>query len=227
MRVVVATLAVVVGLVVLAGAVLIFSGAYYVGADKPHWSSTAWLLIQARDRSIRAHASGIAVPVGLDNPSRILAGVSHYSEHCAGCHGAPGVERDDLAEGLYPRPPNLAEAARAYTPAELFWIIKHGIRMTAMPSWGDHSDDELWATVAFIEKLPGMTDQEYAKLVASSRAHGGDQHGGQEPQPGSAPQPAAKNYEHPAGPETAQQPGGRGHDHPVGKKHDHPAVHGH
>src|SRR5205085_8361579 len=64
MRVVVATLAVVVGLVVLAGAVLIFSGAYYVGADKPHWSSTAWLLTQARDRSIRAHASGIAIPVG-------------------------------------------------------------------------------------------------------------------------------------------------------------------
>ena len=88
--------------------------------------------------------------------------------------------------------------------------------MTAMPSWGDHSDDELWATVAFIEKLPGMADQEYAKLVASSRAHGGDQHG-QEPQPGSAPQPAAKNYEHPAGPETAQQPGGGGHDHPAGK----------
>ena len=63
MRVVVATLAVVVGLVVLAGSVLIFSGAYYVGADKPHWSSTAWLLTQARDRSIRAHASGVAVPV--------------------------------------------------------------------------------------------------------------------------------------------------------------------
>ena len=126
-------------------------------------------------------------------------------------------ERDDLAEGLYPRPPNLAEAARAYTPAELFWIIQHGIRMTAMPSWGDHSDDELWAPVAFIEKLPGIADQEYAKLVASSRAQGGDQHGGQEPQPGSAPQPAAKNYEHPAGPETAQQPGGGGHDHPAGK----------
>ena len=23
-----------------------------------------------------------------------------------------------------------------------------------MPSWGDHSDQELWATVAFVEKLP-------------------------------------------------------------------------
>jgi len=228
MHVVVATLAVVVGFVVLAGAVLIFSGAYYVGADKPHWSSTAWLLTQARDRSIRAHASGIAVPVGLDNPSRILAGVSHYSEHCAGCHGAPGVERDDLAEGLYPRPPNLAEAARAYTPAELFWIIQHGIRMTAMPSWGDHSDDELWATVAFIEKLPGMTDQDYAKLVAASRAHGGRHHDQQEAQPTAVPQPAERHSEHPATPGVAPQPGGPGQDHPAGEKHDnHPVGHHH
>src|SRR5437764_9901332 len=173
MRVVVATLAVVVGLVVLTGAVLIFSGAYYVGADKPHWSATAWLLTQARDRSIRARASGIAVPAGFDDPAKIMVGVSHYAEHCVVCHGAPGVERGDLAEGLYPRPPNLADAARLYTPAELFWIVKHGIRMTGMPAWGDHSDDELWATVGLIGTLPSMTDQDYAKLVAASRPHGG------------------------------------------------------
>src|SRR5213082_1999739 len=155
MRSVIATVAAVVVLVVLAGAVLVlvYSGAYYVGADQPHWSITSWLLNKARDRSIRTHGSGIAVPAGLDDPARIVAGVSHYAEHCAVCHGAPGVERGDLAEGLYPRPPNLADAARTYTPGELFWTIKHGIRMTGMPSWGDHSDDELWATVAFLRKL--------------------------------------------------------------------------
>src|SRR5881227_3967693 len=188
MRRVIATLAAVIVLVLLAGGVLVYSGAYYVGADRPHWSLTRWLLNQARDWSIRAHASGIAVPAGLDDPARIMAGVSHYAEHCAVCHGAPGVERGNLAEGLYPRPPNLADAARFHTPGELFWIMKHGIRMTGMPSWGDHSDDELWATVAFVEKLPGMTDPEYAKLVAASRAPGGH-YPGHEPQPGSAPQP--------------------------------------
>src|SRR5438270_1812280 len=107
MRSMIATVAAVVVLFALAGAVLVYSGAYYVGADEPHWSLTAWLLNEARDRSIRAHASGIPVPAGLDNPAKIVAGVSHYSEHCAVCHGAPGAERDDLAEGLYPRPPNL------------------------------------------------------------------------------------------------------------------------
>src|SRR5436190_14497192 len=157
MRSVIASIVAVVVLVVLAGAVLVHSGTYYVGADEPHWSITSWLLSQARDRSVRAHASGIAAPAGLGDPGRIMVGVSHYAEHCAVCHGAPGTERGDLAEGLYPRPPNLADAARTYTPGELFWTIKHGIRMTGMPSWGDHSDEELWATVALIGKLPGMT----------------------------------------------------------------------
>jgi hypothetical protein len=67
------------------------------------------------------------------------------------------------------------------TPAELFWILKHGIKMTGMPSWGDHSDGELWATVAFIEKLPGMTEQDYARLVMENVAHGGH-HGGDQDQ---------------------------------------------
>src|SRR5437764_9154665 len=157
MRSVIATVAAVVVLFALAGAVLVYSGAYYVGADQPHWSLTSWLINEARDRSIRAHASGIAVPAGLDDPARITAGVTHYEEHCVVCHGAPGVERGYLAEGLYPRPPILAEAARFYTPGELFWILKHGIRMTGMPAWGDHSDDELWATVAFLRKLVEMS----------------------------------------------------------------------
>ena len=198
MRSVIATVAGIVVLVVLAGAVLVYSGAYYVGADQPHWSVTSWLLNVARDRSIRTHASGIAVPAGLDDPARIVAGVAHYAEHCAVCHGAPGVERGDLAEGLYPRPPNLADAARTYTPGELFWTIKHGIRMTGMPSWGDHSDDELWGTVGLIEKLPGMTDQDYAKLVAASRGQGGH-HDSRKAPPESVPQPTEKDHDHPPG----------------------------
>jgi len=45
--------------------------------------------------------------------------------------------------------------------------------MTGMRGWSDHSDEELWATVAFVKKLPGMSKQDYAKLVMASLAHGG------------------------------------------------------
>ena len=48
--------------------------------------------------------------------------------------------------------------------------------MTGMPARGDHSDDELWATVAFVEKLPGMSEQDYAGLVMAGIAHGGHHH---------------------------------------------------
>jgi mono/diheme cytochrome c family protein len=219
MRSVIAAVAAVLALVILAGSAFIYSGIYYVGADQPHWSTTAWLLYQARDRSIRAHASGIAVPAGLDDPARIAAGVTHYAEHCAVCHGAPGVERGEIAEGLYPKPPDLAVTSKGYTDAELFWIVKHGIEMTGMPSWGGHSDDELWATVGFIRKLPGMTPEDYAKLFEASRARSGHQQENQQQQPGPALEPAEKNHEQPAGPGIARQPDGPGHDHPAGHRH--------
>src|SRR5438876_4999629 len=100
MRRFIATVLMVIALVVLAGAGLVYSGAYDVGADQPHWSITSRLLAEVRDRSIRAHAAGIPVPAGLDNPATIVAGVGHFAEHCAVCHGAPGVERGDIAAGL-------------------------------------------------------------------------------------------------------------------------------
>jgi hypothetical protein len=71
--------------------------------------------------------------------------------------------------------------------------------MTGMPAWGDHSD-KLWATVTLIEKLPGMTDQDYAKLVAASRPQGGhDDSRGSPPPPESAQPPAGEHHDHPAG----------------------------
>jgi mono/diheme cytochrome c family protein len=162
--------------VVLGGSTLIYSGLYDVAATGPHWPVTRWVLETARTRSIKAHAVGVVAPPGLDNPARILIGVEHFAAHCAVCHGAPGVPKGDIARGLYPSPPDLAKAAPLYSPAEVFWILKHGIKMTGMPAWSDHSDEELWATVAFIEKLPGMSEQDYAKLVMASIAQDGHHH---------------------------------------------------
>ena len=91
MRRIITMIAAVVVLAVVAGTAFVYSGAYYVGADQPHWPITTWLLNQTRDQSIRAHASGVAIPAGLDDAARIVAGVAHFDEHCVGCHGAPGV----------------------------------------------------------------------------------------------------------------------------------------
>jgi mono/diheme cytochrome c family protein len=178
-------------LVLFGGFLVIYAGVYDVSATEPHSPVTSWLLETARTRSIKAHAAGIHVPPNFDDPANIPMGLEHFAAHCAVCHGAPGVPKGDIARGLYPEPPDLAKAAQFYSPAELFWILKHGIKMTGMPAWSDHSDEELWATVAFIKKLPGMSEQDYARLVMASMAHSAPHHGSEEGRP---EQPAPHNH---------------------------------
>jgi len=144
MRTVVATLAAVIAVIVIAGAALIYTGSYYVGADKPYWPTMAWLFNEARDRSIRSHAAGVTEPSGLNDPVKIVARVSHYSEQLRSLPRAPGSKRGDLADGLVSAAARSSWAVRVYMPSELFWIIKHGIRMTGMLAWADHGDYEQW-----------------------------------------------------------------------------------
>src|SRR5258708_864726 len=101
------------GLLVILGAfAAIYAGAYNVAATEPHSPITRWLMETARMRSIKAHAVGITVPPGLDDPAKIPIGVEHFAAHCAVCHGAPGVPKGDIARGLYPQPPDLAGTAK-------------------------------------------------------------------------------------------------------------------
>jgi mono/diheme cytochrome c family protein len=149
-----------------------YSGLYDVGATAPHWPVTEWLFRTVRVNSIKRHAAGLQPPTDFQSDANLLHGVDHFAAHCAVCHGAPGVPRGDIAHGLYPQPPDLKDAAKQYTAGELFWILKHGIKMTGMPAWSDHSDAELWATVAFMQKLPTLTEQDYAKLIMQNMSRG-------------------------------------------------------
>ena len=74
----------------------------------------------------------------------------------------------------------MAHAAEEWKPAEVHWILEHGIKMTGMPAFGPtHSEDELWAITAFVEQLPEMTEQEYATMTAeASHSHSGTEDGG-------------------------------------------------
>lgn len=176
MRGVLATLLAVLLLTVAGAFAFIYAGVYDVAANQPHWPITYWAMETIRKQSVKVRASDIVPPPRLIDDGRVLAGTEHYAAHCASCHGAPGVPRSDLAKRLYPLPADLTHAADRYTPGQLFWILKNGIKMSGMPSWMDHSDDELWATVAFLERLPPMKEADYAKLVMASLAYGGGQH---------------------------------------------------
>ena len=148
------------------------SGFYNVAADVPHGRVLGWLLSSASRASVERRAVSVDVP-DLNNDRLRLAGASDFNAMCAGCHGAPGQEPRAIGRGLNPPPPDLAESAAQMTPSELFWITKHGIRMTGMPAWGKtHDDVALWPVVAFMTTLPVMTAQDYQSLLKKAEGVG-------------------------------------------------------
>jgi mono/diheme cytochrome c family protein len=151
---------------IIAYFVVAFTGAYKVGADVPHWGVTRHAIGFLREHAVERRASDIKPPP-LDDPALVKLGAQHYAEMCTGCHLAPGMGRSELRDGLYPQPPNLTRFAP--DPAEAFWIIKHGLKMTAMPAWGTtHDDHTIWATVAYLQKQPRMSAAEYQSLTANA-----------------------------------------------------------
>lgn len=155
-------LAAVVVLLTATAAGYVYTGAYDVAATRPHPPVAAWALHRAMTQSVQRHARGVALSQLAGRTER---GFLAYRDMCAGCHGAPGVEPLAVGQGLRPRPADLSKTAERWSPAELFWIVKHGIRMTGMPAWGaTHSDEELWDVVAFVRRLPGMSPAEYQRM---------------------------------------------------------------
>lgn len=72
-----------------------------------------------------------------------------------------------MRPGLYPQPPDLSKVS--VDPREAFWVIKHGLKMSAMPAWGlSHDDETIWSMVAFLQKLPSMTAVQYKEIVAKA-----------------------------------------------------------
>jgi mono/diheme cytochrome c family protein len=156
------------GLIALAGA---YSGLVNVAASYPHAAVTQWLLHAAMARSAKYHARDVPRP-----PAALKQmegqGAEQYREMCAQCHGAPGVEPDEIGKGLTPSAPDLVNNASDWTSQELFWIIKNGVRFTGMPAWGPtHTDDQLWALTAFVLALPGLTPQRYRELAGGNPPH--------------------------------------------------------
>jgi hypothetical protein len=55
----------------------------------------------------------------------------------------------------------------------MFWMIRNGIKMSGMPAWPDHSDEDIWNIVAFLGQLPKMSEQDYSNLIKESIEAGG------------------------------------------------------
>jgi len=150
------------------------SGIYDVGATDKHVEPVEWMLRATMEASVREHAKEVRVPseVNVHDADLAAKAIGHYSVACASCHGAPGADRAPWMV-LYPEPALLTDAkvVDRWSDAELYWIIKHGIKDTGMIALGPtHAEADLWAVTAFVRQLPTMPVERYRSLVAAYQA---------------------------------------------------------
>jgi mono/diheme cytochrome c family protein len=107
------------------------------------------------------------IPLNSDVMKESLA---HFADHCATCHANDGSGQTPIGKNVYPRAPDLRLAdTQSMSDGEIFWVIHHGIRFTAMPAWGEGNLDKdvgSWKLVHAIRHLPQLTPEELDRMKA-------------------------------------------------------------
>src|SRR5262249_29614131 len=106
-------------------------------------------------------------PVTLQ-PDILKESLIHFADHCATCHANDGSGQTPIGKNVYPRVPDLRLAdTQSMSDGEIFWVIHHGIRFTAMPAWGESDLDKdlgSWKLVDAIRHLPQLTTEELDRM---------------------------------------------------------------
>ena len=149
----------------LAAAAVVWGGLYDISATDQHLRPTYHLLQKALERSVSRRAGGVQVPP-LDSPELLRRGANLFDRHCVQCHGGPGVAPEPFALALRPLATPLQRTARKHDARYVYWVVRNGIKMTAMPAWEFRLDDEeTWSVVAFTMQLASLTPAQYATAV--------------------------------------------------------------
>jgi mono/diheme cytochrome c family protein len=135
-------------------AVAIYSGFGFmdVAADA---NPSAWetrLMTPAVHASVRRRAPREQNPLSQSDDT-LVAGGKLYLDNCVGCHGSPGQPPSAFGATFYPRVPQFPQVGSQYSDAQLFWVAKHGLRMSGMYPQAHYSDAELWSLAAFIARI--------------------------------------------------------------------------
>jgi len=177
-----ATIGALAAILAIGAAVFFFGGFYNVAGTVEDPAIVHWALVKVRTASVDRYAHD-QPPASINDPASVQAGAKAFSTHgCTNCHGAPGVNWAKFSEGLHPDPPDLKEIVGDRSPSQLFWVIKNGINMTGMPSFAlaGVKDDEIWSIVAFLKKLPNVSEADFKAWTAPSAA---------QPTPSTEPRP--------------------------------------
>lgn len=144
---------IVVTLVLLVCAVFLVSrfGLYPIGADNPPTRVERSLAMRAMDVYADRHKPAESNPTKLTD-GELKDGAMKYEANCAFCHGGAKERISPMKDKFNPPVPQLVERVPHDDDAWLFWVVKHGVRMSGMPSWdGVMSDEDIWKIVAFVK----------------------------------------------------------------------------
>ncbi|APR39620.1 c-type cytochrome [Paraburkholderia sp. SOS3] len=166
---VVATAVALLVLSAVAAIAFVYSGIYDVSASSKDNPAVAWLLHRTYEASLHRHGGKDLPPGDLMSLENIRAGARMYDSTCALCHGAPDRPLSAVGQGIEPSAPRLLAASRRNKPPLMFWVIKHGVDMTAMPSFGKtQTDATIWQLAAFLYDARGITKDRYDALKAGA-----------------------------------------------------------
>jgi thiosulfate dehydrogenase len=154
------------------GYIIVVTGAIPANADAEPGPIELWIAGTSLQATLNSQAPKEANPVAQTD-ANLIDGIRLYGQNCAICHGSAGDEKSAswIAKGEYPSPPQLARDGVEDDPEGwTFWKIKHGIRLTGMPSWKDAlTDKQIWTLALFLkhmDKLPPAADAEWKALPA-------------------------------------------------------------
>lgn len=145
--------------------ILVRSGLIPAHADASPSRLELWVAGTSLNATLKRDAPSGQNPVPMTEKN-LIHGVRLFAQNCAICHGSAQGEpsRSPIAKGLYPRPPQLATDGVEDDPEGYsFWRIKHGVRLSGMPSFGNSlGDEDIWTLALFLknmDKLPPAVQQ--------------------------------------------------------------------
>jgi thiosulfate dehydrogenase len=149
---------------------LVRSGLIPANADATPGELETWMAGTSLDATLLRFAPKDPNPV-VPTDQNLLEGVHLFAQNCAVCHGSAkgAASLSPIAKGLYPKPPQLATDGVEDDPEGYsFWRIKHGVRLTGMPSFGSTlSDREIWTLALFLkhmDKLPPAAQEAWLQV---------------------------------------------------------------
>ncbi|MGH9467081.1 MAG: c-type cytochrome [Terriglobales bacterium] len=120
----------------------------------------------AKDVVIPMEAQNKKDPVP-NTEATLAQGREIFLAHCALCHSSNGHSQNPLGLAMNPPAMDLTSPhVQGWNPAELFWIVNNGIRLTGMPGWHNMlTSDQIWEVVRYVHALPRLTPAQDAALA--------------------------------------------------------------